>query len=165
LDKNEIKKIEQQLIDLTSEFCKKHLNEEYAELSEKLIKKMGRKRSVPFITGKTEIWAAAVIHAIGFINFLFDKESVPYITLDTLNEYFGTNKGTVSAKAGQLKKMFRLGYYDPEFSTTRMVQNNPFNDIVSVDGFLVPISTLPPEAQEMVKNARAEGKDIKFTTK
>jgi hypothetical protein len=33
---------------------------------------MSRKRNVPFLSGRMEIWTAAVIHALGSINFLFD---------------------------------------------------------------------------------------------
>jgi len=57
-----------------------------------------------------------------------------------------------------------MGYYDPEFSITRLKNNNPFNNLVSVDGFLVPLSTLPPQVQDMVRNARADGLDIQLTT-
>ena len=48
---------------------------------------MGRKREVPFKRGKLEIWAAAVVQAIGSINFLFDKSFEPYITSKQINEY------------------------------------------------------------------------------
>jgi hypothetical protein len=34
-----------------------------------------------------------------------------------------------------------------------------------VDGLIVPLNTLPEKYQEMVKTARAEGKDISFNTK
>lgn len=57
-----------------------------------------------------------------------------------------------------------MKYYDSEFSTTRMKENNPFNNLVSLDGLLLPISILPPEVQEMVRNARADGLDIQLTT-
>lgn len=49
-----------------------------------MIHKMARKRDVPFVTGRIEIWAAAVIHALGTVNFLFDKASQPAI----LDEFF-----------------------------------------------------------------------------
>ncbi|NOR78038.1 MAG: hypothetical protein GQ523_06390 [Methanophagales archaeon] len=42
------------------------------QLCEKLIRKMSRKRNVPFLSGRMEIWAVAIIHALGSINFLFD---------------------------------------------------------------------------------------------
>jgi len=33
-----------------------------------------------------------------------------------------------------------------------------------VDGFIVPIDTLPDELQQMVRDARARGEDIEFHT-
>jgi hypothetical protein len=33
--------------------------------------------------------------------------------------------------------MFKLGYFDPEFSTERMMKNNPLARLTMVDGLLV----------------------------
>ncbi|HOV84657.1 MAG TPA: DUF6398 domain-containing protein [Paludibacteraceae bacterium] len=149
---------------MTKAFCSEKLNDEYAQFCEKLIKKMGRKRDVPFQRGKLEIWAAAVIHAIGSINFLFDKSFEPYLTTDEINEYFGTKNSTVSSKAREIREMFRLQYYDSEFSTQRMTDSNPFNNMVMVDGFIVPLDMLPENLQQEVRAARAKGEDIEFYT-
>jgi len=162
--KEEIKQKEQQLLEMTKAFCSKKLNEEYAQLCEKLIKKMGRKRDVPFQRGKLEIWAAAVIQAIGSINFLFDKSFEPYLSTDEINQYFGTKNSTVCSKAREIKEMFRLQYYDPEFSTKSMTDSNPFNNMVVVNGMIVPLDILPENLQQEVKAARARGEDIEFYT-
>jgi len=61
--------------------------------------------------------------------------------------------------------MFNLWHFNPEFSTQVMTENNPFNNMVMVDGFIVPLDTISEDFQEMVKAARTEGRDIKFTTK
>lgn len=162
--KEEIKNREKKLIELTSGFCTQKLNDDYRQLSEKLILKLGRKRDVPFKSGKIEIWAAAVIHAIGSINFLFDKSFEPYLTAEQLSEYFGTKKSTVSNKARQIKDMFNMRYYDSNFSTQHMSESNPFNEMVMVNGLIVPLSSIPVDLQEMVKKERAKGGDIEFTT-
>jgi hypothetical protein len=60
--------------------------------------------------------------------------------------------------------MFKMRYLDREFSTQYMIDTNPFKDYVMVDGFIVPMSTLPEELQEAAKKARREGGDIEFTT-
>jgi hypothetical protein len=36
--------------------------------------------------------------------------------------------------------------------------------MVMVDGFIVPIGTLPDDLQQMVRDARASGEDIEFHT-
>lgn len=164
MTKEEIKNKEKKLLELTGSFCAQKLDDDYYRLCEKLILKLGRKREVPFKSGKIEIWAAAVIHSIGSINFLFDKSFEPYVTAEQISEYFGTKKSTVSNKARQIKDMFKMGYYDSSFSTQHMTGNNPFNDMVMVNGFIVPLSSIPEDLQQMVKNERAEGRDIEFTT-
>ncbi len=137
MSKEEIKQIETKLLELTAGFCAQKLDDDYAQLCEKLILKMGRKREVPFQSGKVEIWAAAVINAVGSINFLFDKAFEPYTTPDQISEYFGTKKSSVASKAKLIKEMFKMSYYSSEFSTQHMNANNPFNKMTMVDGFIV----------------------------
>ena len=165
MTKEQLKEKEKQLLEITGAFCEQKLNDEYFVLCEKLVKKMGRKRDVPFTRGKLEIWAAAVVHAIGSINFLFDRSFEPYISSKEMNEYFGTKGATVSNKARIIKDMFDLWYYSPEFSTGAMQENSPFNNMVMVDGLILPLDNLPEHIQQIVLQARAEGKDIEFTTK
>ena len=73
MEKQKILERQQQILDLVGEFCTKRLDSDYFELSKNLTLKLGRKRNVPFITGQPKVWAAAIIHALGTINFLFDK--------------------------------------------------------------------------------------------
>ncbi len=136
MTKEEIKLIEKNLLELTSEFCAQKLDADYAQLCIKLIQKMGRKRDVPFQSGRIEIWAAAVIYAIGSVNFLFDKAFEPYATPDDICDHFGVKKTSVASKAKIIKDMFKMSYYSTEFSTQRMNEKNPFNRIGIVNGFL-----------------------------
>jgi hypothetical protein len=164
MTKEEIRKKEKKLLALTSSFCAQKLDDDYSQLCQKLILKLGRKREVPFKGGKIEIWAAAVVYTIGSINFLFDKSFEPYVTAEEICNYFGTKKSTVSNKARQIKDMFKMGYFDSDFSTQNMKENNPFNDLVMVNGIMVHLSSIPEDLQEMVRKERAEGRDIEFTT-
>ncbi len=66
-----VEEYKQKLIEEAKKFCDKYLNQEYSQLCEKMIEKMARKRSVPFLSGRGEIWVAAIIYAIGSVNFLF----------------------------------------------------------------------------------------------
>ncbi len=164
MTRQEIKQKEEKLVEMTGIFCAQKLDGDYFQLCEKLIKKLGRKREVPFQRGKLEIWAAAVVYAIGSINFLFDKSFEPYMTAEQINDYFGTKSSTVSNKARQIKDMFDMWHFNPEFSTQKMTESNPFHKMVMVDGFIVPIDTLPEDLQQMVRDARARGEDIEFHT-
>lgn len=164
MTKEEIKKKQQLLIDMTNEFCLEKIDEEYAFLCEKLIKKLGRKRDVPFKSGRLNIWAASIIHAIGTINFLFDQSFEPYIEIQDIHDYFETKKSTVSAKSNQIRKLLDMYHFDSEFSTQEIEDTDPMNNMVMVDGFIVPLSSLSEELQEIVKQERAQGRDIEFTS-
>ena len=108
MDKEKIIEKQQEIIRLAKSFCSEKLNDEYAALAEKLICKLGRKRNVPFVSGQTAIWAAAVIHALGTINFLFDKSSQPYVSIDELNGFFGTKTSTSGNKSKEIRNLLKL---------------------------------------------------------
>lgn len=137
-DKALIDEKKQRLIEMTTGFCDEYLDEEYKELSEKLILKMSRKRNVPFLSGKIEIWAAAIVYALGQINFLFDKSFEPYVTADDICDYFGTKKSSSSQKAKVIRDMFKMGYWDKDFSTACILESNPMRNMMIVNGLIVP---------------------------
>lgn len=145
------------LVDATSEFCEEYLDSEYQELCAKLINKMARKRNVPFLTGRPSIWATATVHALGQINFLYDRSFEPYASLEDICDFFGASKSTVSSKAKTIRDMFKMREFDPEFSTKRTKDSDPFSDFVSIDGLIVPVNILPMEVREAIKNRRSTG--------
>jgi hypothetical protein len=63
------------------------------------------------MSGKLEIWAAGIIHAIGTVNFLFDKSFEPYISVHDICEYFGATQSTTSQKSKVIRDMFKMGYF------------------------------------------------------
>lgn len=130
----------QALIDLTSLFCEQYLDAEYAELAQKLIKKMSRKRQAPFFYGRLEIWSGGIIHALGSINFLFDKQTQPYIESPLIAEHFGCAASTIAQKSRNIREMFKMRYWDPEFSTQLVKKKNPFANYVFNNGFIVKIN-------------------------
>ena len=109
------------LEDALDVFSENHLDLDYFDLTCDVVDRMARKRQVPFLTGRLEIWAASIIHAIGRINFLYDKSFDPYICMDDLVNYFKTSKRTISPKATQIQKMFDMYPFHPEFSTWHML--------------------------------------------
>lgn len=136
-DKALIEERKQKLSELTAGFCDSHLDEDYKQLCEKLIQKMARKRTVPFLSGRIEIWAAAIVYALGQINFLFDRSFEPYASADDICNYFGTSKSTTSQKAKFIRDLFRMNFFDDTFSTSHVRESNPFSDLVMKDGFIM----------------------------
>ncbi len=158
-EKAAIENRKHQIISLIREFCTERLDDDYFELSVRLVEKLGRKRTVPFMSGKIEIWSAAVIHALGSINFLFDKSFQPYVTVEEINDFFGTNKSSSAGKSKIIRDLLNLGYFDGEFSTNRMKENNPFDQMMMVNGFIT--FKTPSELRQFVPEINAEQKELK----
>jgi hypothetical protein len=111
-EKEKAKQIETELIQLTDSFCAAQLNDEYAQLCQKVVKKLGRKKTVPFMTGQKPIWAAAVVHAICSANFAFDKSQTPHTSVDEINTFFNTKKSSTGNKSAEIRKMLKIDYHE-----------------------------------------------------
>jgi len=74
---------------LTDAVCRDHVDEEFAQLCRKLAAALARKRPSPLARGKKEVWACAVMYALGQINFLFDRSQTPHTTPGELCVMFG----------------------------------------------------------------------------
>jgi hypothetical protein len=146
--KEKVQERKARLKQLTNDFSKQYLNEEYELVIEELINKMSRKREVPFVTGRIEIWAAAVIHALGTINFLFDKSTEPFVSVTDICQFFGTKQSTTTQKSKKIRDMFNMNYFDNEFSIESVNQRNPFNDLTTVNGFIVPKHKFRPNNEK-----------------
>jgi hypothetical protein len=83
-EKEKLKMREDEIAAMAVKFCKERLDEDYELLCEKMVRKLGRKRTKPLATGRLEIWAAAVVYTIGSMNFLFDKSFEPYVARHVL---------------------------------------------------------------------------------
>lgn len=132
----------ERLLQLVKGFCQEYLDEEYEELSCKMVEKLGRKRTVPFMSGKLEVWAAGIIHAIGTINFLFDSSSDPHVSVHDICGYYGCAQSTSTQKSKLLRDMFKMSYFDNEFGTRRSLESSPFKEMFSLNGLIVPIDFL-----------------------
>jgi len=165
-DKEKLKKRVETITDLVAAFCKEKLNDDYHEILKKTIGKLSRKRPSPLNRGKEAIWAAGIIHAIGHVNFLGDKSFEPYVTINDMCAYFGTKSSTVGSKAADIRKILKLNRLTSgDYMVPSRRESNPIFNMVMVDGFMMPVSSLPPEYQEMVREAAKEGKTISFTTR
>ncbi len=133
---------------LTDAFCSEHLNDEYAQLCRQMTATLARKRPSPLQSGYVDTWAAAIVHTIGSVNFLFDKTQTPHIRADELAEAFGRSKSTVGNKSGQIKDLLNIGVMDPDWTLPGRMDSNPMAWMISVNGFILDARHLPREIQE-----------------
>lgn len=137
------------IIALIDDVCEQHLSDEYALLSRQLAAALARKRPPPIQRGKPEIWACAIVYAIGTVNFLFDKSQAPYMSSDELCAAFGVKKSTASNKAKTIRGMFDMYQMDPDWSLPSRLDDNPLVWMIEVNGFIVDVRHAPRETQEV----------------
>jgi len=51
------------ITEITDQFCKQHLNNEYADLSRKMAATLSRKRPSPLESDRVRSWAAGIVYA------------------------------------------------------------------------------------------------------
>lgn len=132
---------------LTDAFCAAHLDDEYRDLCRRLVAKLGRKKEPPFVRGDPGVWAAAIVHVIGTVNFLFDKTQVPHMTATQLSERAGVSKASAETRSREIRKLLKIVQLEPEWSRPSQLEHNPFAWMIEVDGIIVDARSLPEHVQ------------------
>ncbi|MBI5964251.1 MAG: hypothetical protein HY863_12305 [Chloroflexi bacterium] len=135
------------IVNLTDAVCKQYLNDEYAGLSRRLAGTLARKRPSPIVRGKPEVWACAIIYALGTVNFLFDKSQTPHMRADKLCAVFGVSQSSGANKAKSIRDMLKMYQLDPNWCLPSRIDDNPMVWILQVNGMMVDIRYMPREVQ------------------
>jgi len=133
---------------LIIDFCDKKLNDNYKNLCLQLLEKLCRKRLSPLLSGRAHTWAAGIVYTIGSNNFIFDKTQKIHLTANELVAPFGVSSSTASSKAAEIKKMFKIDYFNTEWMLPEHIENNSMVWTIMIDGFFVDIRDMPLEIQE-----------------
>ncbi|MCC6508122.1 MAG: hypothetical protein IT423_03390 [Pirellulaceae bacterium] len=137
---------------LINEFCRKHLNEEYAVLCRKMAEKLGNKRPSPLLQGSPNAWASGIVRAVGGVNFLTDKTQKPYMRSTDIDKHFGIGASTGAAKLAAIRKMLNVHPLDPHWTLPSRLDDNPMVWMLEVDGLIIDIRSASRELQELAFN-------------
>jgi hypothetical protein len=139
----------QAIVEITDRFSRENLNDEYAQLIRYAVAAVCRKRPSPVETGKPNTWACGITHAIAMINFLFDKSQTPHISAKELYKKFGISESTGSAKSKAIRTLLGMYQLDPNWSIPSRLESNPLVWMLSVNGMIVDVRSMPREVQEI----------------
>jgi hypothetical protein len=134
---------------LTDAFCDEHLNAEYRALVHRAIGSLARKRPSPLLKGQDSVWAAAVIHALGRVNFLDDPAQQPHCKLGVVFEFFGVAANTGQNKSRAIQKMLGMGPLAPAWTLPSRLADNPVVWMLKVNGLIIDIRHAPIELQRL----------------
>jgi hypothetical protein len=133
---------------LTDAFCKRHLNEEYAEMCRRLTVDLARKRPTPLARGREEVWACGIVRTIGWANVLDNPKQSSYMKLIDIDPEFGVAASTGQAKSMAIRRMFGIGRLNVHWTLPSRLGDNPLVWKVEVNGVLVDIRQESRESQE-----------------
>lgn len=137
------------IVALIDPFCQQYLTSEYATLCHELAAALSRKRPSPLSRGKPEIWACAIIYALGQVNFLFDKSQTPHMRPDELCAAFGVSQSSAASKAKVIRDLFGMGPFEPRWCLPSLLDENPMVWMLEVNGLIVDVRAMPRAVQEM----------------
>ncbi len=138
----------EEITSMSDVVCRKHLNDEYADMSRKMAAALARKRPSPLESGRANTWACGIVYTIGFVNFLFDKSFSPYLSAEDLCTAFGVAKSTGYNKSKEIRDLFNLIQFDPRWTLPSLMDQNPMAWMISVNGLIIDARHAPRLIQE-----------------
>ncbi len=78
----------EEITKLTDQFSNEKLDNEYKDLARQIVAALSRKKPSPLNNGQAKVWACSAIHAVGMVNFLYDKSTKPYLSNSDLISWF-----------------------------------------------------------------------------
>lgn len=138
------------ITNLTDEFCRTHLDDEYAELARYAAAALCRKRPSPLLGGgRPKTWACGILYALGQVNYLSDKASEPFMMMRDLAGLMGVGKGTAASKAKAIGTALGFSQLDTDWCLPSRIDQHPMAWFIQVDGIIVDARDLPIEIQEI----------------
>ena len=98
----------EKLAEMIEGFCHNYLNDEYMELSLKVVDEMASTKNPYYERGSLEVWVSAVIYAVCQVNSVFDDSSEVHIARKDILNHFNTKQSAVLKKAVNLRDIYNL---------------------------------------------------------
>ncbi|MBN1387949.1 MAG: hypothetical protein JW965_05845 [Bacteroidales bacterium] len=127
-----------QILTQVNSYCKKFLDKEYTDICSKVFHDLLEENPTVFDRGREGIWAAAIVWAVGSVNFLYDKSFEPYASLADVCIYFNQNKSSVGQKSAKIRKLLNIDQLNPEYQTSTHLSDFLNSLVVTPDGIIVP---------------------------
>ncbi len=152
-DTREMEARRAEIIALTDKVCAERLDGEYRDLAREMVNALRKEDPAILAHGDPRIIACGVIYALGYVNFLFDPNNRPYLSVNDLCDAFGVKQSSAYNKSRTIREALDLMQLDPDWCLPSMIDDNPLVWMVEVDGIVLDAHMLPREAQESLASA------------
>jgi hypothetical protein len=135
------------IVGLTDAFCEQHLTDEYQQLCREMATAICQSDS-PAGKGKEASWAAGVVYTVGWVNFLTDPNTKPYLRSEDIAKGMGVSVSNMQHKSKEIRDGMDLGPMDPDWCLPSNLDDNPLVWLVENDqGMLVDLRNAPRNVQ------------------
>jgi len=138
-----------QILTQVTDYCQKYLDNEYTEVCNQVFQDLLEKNPTVLNRGKAGIWGAAIVWAVGSINFLGDKSFEPYASLADVCNYFDANTSSVGQKAAKIRKLLNIDRFNPDYQTTNAASDFLNSLVMTPEGFIVPVDMFEDDSEEV----------------
>jgi hypothetical protein len=149
-----------EIIALTDQFCNERLNEEYRSVCRTAAAGLCQEGS-PVERGKVAGWAAGVVAAVGWVNFLGDPSQVPHVRTEEIAKWFGVSAATLQTKSKTIRDGLEMMRFDPAFTLASRMESNP---LVTFGSMLENLSSLDLDRVERGVETLGDDDDEKFAS-
>lgn len=129
-------------------YCQKYLDKEYTDICSHVFHDLLETNPTVFNRGQFGIWGAAIVWAVGSVNFLGDKSFEPYASLADVCSYFNANKSSVGQKSAKIKKQLNIDHFNPDYQTTNAVSDFLSSLVMTPEGLIVPVDMFENDSEE-----------------
>lgn len=143
----EIEQVFSEVVELLNEFCQKRLNDDYLELCLEMAVFLYAS-GLAGTREKPAGWASGIVHALGWVNCLYDPTMSPHITSREIAEEFGVSQGTMTAKSKKVRDGLEMVPLDPDWCISVEPEENPMVWMVDIGGLMMDIRYAPRQMQE-----------------
>jgi len=137
-----------QILTQVTDYCNEQLDQEYADVCKRVFYDLLKENPAIFNRGKAGIWGAAIVWAVGSINFLGDKSFEPYASLAEVCNYFDANTSSVGQKAAKIRKLLNIDHFNPDYQTTNLVSDFLNSLVMTPEGFIAPVDMFEDDSEE-----------------
>lgn len=149
---HQIRPVFDNIVALTDPFCQARLTHEYQMMCRQLAGVLARKRPSPFLRGKPEVWACAILRVIGWVNFLDDSSQKLHMKLTAIDKAFGVAESTGQGKAKAIRDMLKIRSFDTDWTLP-----SRRNDIPTIGAFRFPSGLLTIQRASDLEEIEGQG--------
>jgi hypothetical protein len=137
-----------EIVAITDRFCTDHLNEEYRQLCREMAVTLCRE-GMPVTRGKAVGWAAGIVAAVGWVNFIGDPSQNPHMRMEDIARAIGVSPATLAAKTKVIRDELNLMRFTPAWTLPSKLGDNPLVWLVQdQSGLIIDLRHAPRHVQE-----------------